>query len=1170
MSVLTSSANNVSASATAESPEFVDLKRQLQDTRNSAVRQQAITRIGWLIVGLCLALICAALADYRLEFSRGVRAAWLGSVVVGMGFFTIRGLLRFVRGCSLSATVVEVEEHVVQFGQRLRTALDYQQQNPQPVPASASLLAALQADTCQVARKTNWTAAVDVRPGLVAITAAVGVVLLWGCAVLTSPEFRIASARALLIPLEYTLVTYSPETTTIPLGEQVEIRAEISGRPIAEAQVRYREVGADAEWKTVGFEPVEEPTDESFLNSKLLRGSVIARLDDLQRDVEFEVIAGPRPLPQGRIRVLQPLTVENISTEIVPPDYTHLAPFAADSLDLKVPEGSQVRMTLALNRPAVQSHLMATAEPARESEANELVPQVAIDGSQLQVTLADVRQSRTYVLDAVAADGMQLEPQRVSIRVQLDRPPEVRFRQPPEELVVTATTEVPMLVEARDDMGLHKVGILYQVGSQEPQLLWEHDYLGATDPIEGAALLELESLNVTYRDAITYYAFAEDQYFSEIRRTTTPLRYIDIRPYKMSFQLAEGGGSCNGNSASLEELIHRQRQILGQSFDARHSLPSAKPDFQGLAATQSELLEVTQEFAAGIEQRAGPVLSLSAAVAAMEQATKSLTEQQLPEGISAEQEALADLIATRENMRKLLNQSSSSSASACRKFDREQRQKLRMPEKKSEQQQQAETRKKLDALAQRERNWSKACQQCSNPSSSSGGSSSQSQSSPQESSEKSPSENPVPKTAEELAAEQRALQQELSQLEQQVARQNSDQSAASQQAAAAAQAMQQALDSLKQSNPADAAQQGEQAARQLEKLAQHLSAMQSRDFGQRLEQARQLAQQIARREEAVEEALHGGSEKSQNSGGRPNDTGEDSQPGDRNGNPSRNEGLAAANGDGNAPSENGEERKTPTQRPDQLAGEQRELAGDVDLLHDQLRSLEKDASREKAATQSRLSRLLTENPPAGIADLLRRSATDLNSRRTEQAARSAAQASERLSELSRGLAAAESDFAQLLLEEMMAVEEQLARLREQSRRAAEKNSQGQAAAGQTSQQQQWEGIGSRLDRLAERDKKLAGELQKAAAKEGRGERADPARVAPEANLENTGDRMPAGHVGWLELPDDNGLRQISKVLQSRIQEAILAGALQDADQPIPPEYRDLVEKYYRALSDDLR
>jgi hypothetical protein len=71
-------------------------------------------------------------------------------------------------------------------------------------------------------------------------------------------------------------------------------------------------------------------------------------------------------------------------------------------------------------------------------------------------------------------------------------------------------------------------------------------------------------------------------------------------------------------------------------------------------------------------------------------------------------------------------------------------------------------------------------------------------------------------------------------------------------------------------------------------------------------------------------------------------------------------------------------------------------------------------------------------------------------------------------------------------------------------------------------------------------------------------------------VQNDGREMPEGHYSWLELGDFNGIRQVTKVLQARIQEAILAGGLMDSDQPIPPEYRDLVEKYYRALSDDLR
>ena len=64
--------------------------------------------------------------------------------------------------------------------------------------------------------------------------------------------------------------------------------------------------------------------------------------------------------------------------------------------------------------------------------------------------------------------------------------------------------------------------------------------------------------------------------------------------------------------------------------------------------------------------------------------------------------------------------------------------------------------------------------------------------------------------------------------------------------------------------------------------------------------------------------------------------------------------------------------------------------------------------------------------------------------------------------------------------------------------------------------------------------------------------------------------MPDGHYSWLELGNFKGVGQVAKALQTKIQEAILAGALMDADQPVPPAYQELVEKYYRTLSDDLK
>jgi hypothetical protein len=605
------------------------------------------------------------------------------AAVVGLAVVGIRGWRRGIAEYTLSRAAADAEGHVKQFGQRLRTTLDYEKREPRPAEASPTLLTALRDDTHRLARKANWDDVVDVRPAFAAFAAAAFVALAWCVALVMSGDFRIASGRALLFPLEYTSVTYSPQTTTVRIGESVDIKADVAGRPIETAQLRYRPAGSQAAWTTVDLASAEEGDEvERADKSRRLHGELLATLDNLKQDLEFEVLAGPRPLPVGSIFVLQPLTLEKTVAHVLPPTYTGKADETVEGLDLKVLEGSTVELRLELNRPAADARLVRldgtprprttpdeqdTAKLAR-SDAMLAEAPLAIEGNVIHGTLSDLRQTATFTITATAADGMKLEPQRLSVRVQLDRKPEVKFIQPPEELVVTPTTEVPLIVEADDDIGLHKVGILYQVGTDELQPLWEQDGDGSAEPLTISKILELEELHVTYKHAITYYAFAEDNYFGQPRRTTTPLRYIDIRPYKNAFQVVEGEGSCNGCSVTLEELIFRQRQNLSLSFAAGEQPPVEKETLARLGAAQTELLEKTREFEEGMKERAGPIPTLTAAVKEMEQAAEAFEAEQLAAAISAEKEALADLIATRENMRKKLNQSSSQSASACRKF----------------------------------------------------------------------------------------------------------------------------------------------------------------------------------------------------------------------------------------------------------------------------------------------------------------------------------------------------------------------------------------------------------------------------------------------------------------------------------------------------------------------
>lgn len=1164
MSTISVAAPGLKAAVSGEAA-VRELETQLRDTQQTVVRQRVAAGLLALGAALMLTLAAVAVVDYFAELGFALRAAWLVGLLVAAVTAGISGWKRYIAPYTLARVAADAEGHVSGFGQRLRTTLDYDQQSPPPARADNMLLAALQRDTCEVARKTNWQDVVDVRPTFLAFSAAALVAFALCIALISSGEYRVALARALLFPVDYTTVTFTPQTQTVRIGESAEIKARVAGRPIESAVVRYRAAGSNEEWMILEFAAIEDADENQSVNSDrerpplppitkgggssergsaLLHGELTAKLEDLQHDLEFEVVAGPRPFALGTIQVLQPLTLEETQSRIIPPAYTARPEETVKGLDLKVLEGSTIELAFKLNRAAAE----ANATIADSSSESVDLP-LAISGDSIRGTLTELRKSASWTITARAADGMVLEPQRLGIRVQLDRKPEVKFIEPPEELVVTATTEVPMTIEAGDDIGLYQVGILFQVNDGEMQVLCAQDAAGATEPFSLSQALLLEEHRLSYKDSVTYYAFAEDRYFDDVRRTTTPLRFIDIRPFQTAFQLVEGDGeckACNGASVTLEELIVRQRQNLSEAFAAQEQKLSDDETADRLRESQAELLEKTREFEQGIAQLAGPIPTLASAVVNMQAAVDALLTKQVTGAVGAEKQALADLIRARENVRKKLSQSNSQSASACRKFDREQRQKLRMPEKKKgqdKQQQVADLRKKLDDLAKQERKWSEACAQCNNPNSSgkpsqSSPSTAQAQSSPQkpadqqqasnDSSQKEGQKNQQTvqqqgqkqgeqqsesRSPAELAEEQTKMRAELDKLRERLEKLTAAGAAARDQARLADESMEQGLKDLDKQDVAAAAKEGERSADQLDRLADHLAAINSGDFGERLDQAQKLARKLADQQQDLEKSQH----ESQPDGSSKSGSAKSSH---------------EKNGDG----------KGETQS---AARTERNLASEADLLAEQLDALARDASREKGGVQGKLRSLQAENPPREISGLMREAAGDLESNRKEQAGRGIAQAGRRLDELSRSLTDIHGEFSQPELEELMALEQQLANLMEQSKRAgSEKQSGGEKVA---AAQQKWSELDNRLEKVARGDKRLAHALHRM--REG---------VTPE------------GHYSWLELADFNGPREVAKVLQMKIQEAILAGALQDADQPIPAEYKALVEKYYRALSDDLR
>ena len=114
---------------------------------------------------------------------------------------------------------------------------------------------------------------------------------------------------------------------------------------------------------------------------------------------------------------------------------------------------------------------------------------------------------------------------------------------PKEQIEVTPTTEVHLKVEAGDDFGLSKIGIVFQVGDNPPETLYLKDQPGQPTSLKTDAVLQLEEHKLNFTDGVTYYAFVEDNHPMHPQRTATDLQFIDIRPFKRMYQILDSGGS---------------------------------------------------------------------------------------------------------------------------------------------------------------------------------------------------------------------------------------------------------------------------------------------------------------------------------------------------------------------------------------------------------------------------------------------------------------------------------------------------------------------------------------------------------------------------------------------------------------------------------------------------
>jgi hypothetical protein len=691
--------------ATSEPLELKFLAR-FEHVCKSLRRYQLRQGLSWTLLAAALGLAVLTAIDFRWELLWSWRVAGLiACAALTLAVLAVR-VIAPLRWWTKPRTAVEIETKFPQLGQRIRTVVQYAPLSEELIAlegATPSLVDALEQDTEIQVQPLPLDQIVPWRRLWALAGFAAVPVLFLVVAAAWEPEWRVALERALLSRRPYTTLTVTPGDTLIDQGASLPITVELHGR-LKRDVVLYTRLAdqPEAAWKAIPLDPPERG----------ISSTRDTKLDKVERPLDYRVAAGPSQSATYRLDIRYPLALEVFDVELKPPAYTGVKPSTVKGGNLRVIEGTDATFQIAFDAPPSEASLVMTDLSVRSRKDNAPPAPVIIplkqNGTAYTAGLK-LTKGLEYQVQARTIDGRFTPKDRYKIEVLEDRAPRVSFEQPDEALEVHPIAEVLHRVRAGDDFGLTRAGIVFQFNNGDEQTLIQKDFKADPSKTTTTAALQemllLEKLAASPTDSLTYYAFAEDNYPGGARRTETDLRYLDIRPFKREYKQAEQGSGmeADGDFATLAELIARQRFNLNRAKRLAKHKPTDKTmaeDPLKIAGFEETLVGFTREVTEGVEGIVGQRIEpLHAAEEAMLASIAALDRGQNERAPGHMGEALRQLILARISVQFVIGDDAAA-RQAMRAYDRTQAQKIR--KKKKDKEEAEEIADEIEQVAQDE------------------------------------------------------------------------------------------------------------------------------------------------------------------------------------------------------------------------------------------------------------------------------------------------------------------------------------------------------------------------------------------------------------------------------------------------------------------------------------
>lgn len=280
------------------------------------------------------------------------------------------------------------------------------------------------------------------------------VVLAAGASSLNWPEFFSTLFYRLINPaasIPYPTRTHIDEVTgnlTVPQGNSVAIEARCSGLAPAGGTLLVRP--HEGAWERLVMPSTEQ-------------GKYAYRFDQVLRGFQYRVRVGDTATEVYEVRVVPAPHIVRTRARLHFPAYTRWPDKEVDSLQLEVPEGTEVTLDLGCDKPLKAAALVM--------EGGEVRPmRLGADAMTATFALA-VKESTPFHFRWTERDHGFVYDGDVTyfIRVIPDMPPDIEIAAPTEDDKATVEKKLAVHYRANDDYGIAKAAIVYTLNGSAEQ-----------------------------------------------------------------------------------------------------------------------------------------------------------------------------------------------------------------------------------------------------------------------------------------------------------------------------------------------------------------------------------------------------------------------------------------------------------------------------------------------------------------------------------------------------------------------------------------------------------------------------------------------------------------------------------------------------------------------------